>query len=95
MRDVTLWPDAQTNLWVGTVQNGTWLWNDGAMQRPFSEAAVGTVVRVLFEDRELTAAAGSFTDDFRGADLYERYGGGPTIGYGDTPVALHIYEVPQ
>ncbi len=52
MRDVTLWPDAQTNLWVGTVQNGTWLWNDGAMQRPFSEAAVGTVVRVLFEDRK-------------------------------------------
>ncbi len=29
-------------------------------------------IQVLFEDRELTAAAGSFVDDFRGQDLYQR-----------------------
>ena len=32
-------------------------------------------------------------DDFRGCDLYQRFGGGPTTGYGDTPVAVHIYEI--
>jgi hypothetical protein len=53
----------------------------------------GTPVRVLFEDRTLTAGAGHFVDDFRGRDLYQRYGGG--AGYGDTPVALHIYEIPE
>jgi len=53
----------------------------------------GTRVRVLFEDRELMAANGYFVDDFRGLDLYQRFGGGPTLGYGDAPVALHIYEV--
>lgn len=49
-------------------------------------------MRVLFEDREITAADG-FVDDFRGQDLYQRFGGGPTLGYGDAPVALHVYEV--
>jgi len=53
----------------------------------------GARVRALFEDRELTAANGYFVDDFRGRDLYQRFGGGPTLGYGDAPVALHIYEV--
>jgi hypothetical protein len=53
----------------------------------------GTRVRVLFEDRELTAADGHFIDDFRGQDLYQRFGGGPRLGYGDAPVALHVYEV--
>jgi hypothetical protein len=53
----------------------------------------GTRVRVLFEDRELTAASGHFVDDFRGRDLYQRFGGGPALGYGDAPVALHVYEV--
>jgi hypothetical protein len=53
----------------------------------------GTRVRVLFEDRELTAASGHFVDDFRGRDLYQRFGGGPSLGYGDAPVALHVYEV--
>lgn len=53
----------------------------------------GTRVRVLFEDRELTTADGYFVDDFRGQDLYQRFGGGPRLGYGDAPVALHIYEV--
>jgi hypothetical protein len=50
-------------------------------------------VRVLFEDREIKAADGFFLDDFRGQDLYQRFGGGPTTGYGDTPVALHMYEI--
>jgi hypothetical protein len=53
----------------------------------------GARVRVLFEDRELVAGAGFFEDDFRGQDLYERFGGGPGIGYGDAPVTLHAYEI--
>jgi hypothetical protein len=52
----------------------------------------GADVRVLFEDRSITADDGYFEDDFRGEDLYQRYGGAE--GYGDTPVALHVYEVP-
>ena len=52
-----------------------------------------TRVRVLFEDRELKAADAFFIDDFRGQDLYQRFGGEPTTGYGDTPVAVHIYEI--
>jgi hypothetical protein len=51
-------------------------------------------VRVLFEDREVLAGDGFFVDDFRGQDLYQRYGGGLGTGYGDAPVALHLYEVP-
>jgi hypothetical protein len=54
----------------------------------------GTRIRVAFEDRELTAEDARFVDDFRGQDLYERFGGGPYAGYGDTPVALHVYELP-
>jgi hypothetical protein len=54
----------------------------------------GTKVRVLFEDREITAKDGFFSDDFRGQDHYQRYGGGWGVGYGDAPVALHLYEVP-
>lgn len=54
----------------------------------------GTKIRVLFEDRELVAEEGYFTDDYRGQDLYQRHGGGPYTGYGDTPVALHVYEIP-
>jgi hypothetical protein len=50
----------------------------------------GRKVRVLFEDRELTAATdGSFADDFRGQDLYQRYG---AYGHCGEPVALHVYE---
>jgi len=45
------------------------------------------------EDRDLTAADDSFADDFRGRDLYQRFGGGPMLGYGDAPVALHVYEI--
>jgi hypothetical protein len=53
----------------------------------------GTKVRVLFEDRELKADEGSFTDDLRGQDLYQRFGGGLGIGYGDEPVAVRVYEL--
>ncbi len=52
----------------------------------------GTPVRVLFEDRTLTAEDGAFIDDFRGQDLYQRYGGEHS-GYGNAPVALHAYEL--
>jgi hypothetical protein len=48
---------------------------------------------VLFEDREIVADEGSFVDDFRGVDLYQRYGG-ERSGYGNAPVALHVYELP-
>ncbi len=81
----------------------TLVWGDG-VQRPAEELAKVTIrvpglakgskVRVLFEDRELTAGDGFFTDDFRGHDLYQRYGGGYGTGYGDDPVALHLYDVP-
>lgn len=50
----------------------------------------GAKVRVLCEDRSIEAAGGYFEDDFRGEDLYQRYGGAD--GYGNTPVALHVYE---
>ena len=49
---------------------------------------------MLFEDREFVAEDGYFVDDFRGADLYQRYGG-ERSGYGNGPVALHIYEIAQ
>ena len=35
----------------------------------------GTRVRVLFEDRELSAEDGGFVDDFRGVDLYRAMAG--------------------
>lgn len=54
----------------------------------------GTRIKVLFEDREIVAAAGHFFDDFRGRDLYQRFGGSPGSAYGPEPVALHIYEIP-
>ena len=52
-----------------------------------------TRVPVLFEDRALTAVDVSFVDDFLGCDLDQRFGGGPLPGYGDAPVALHVYEI--
>jgi hypothetical protein len=82
----------------------TLVWGDTVGRSPGELAAVkvrvaglkaGTKVRVLFEDREVTAQDGHFEDDFRGADLYQRYGGGWGTGYGDAPVALHAYEVPD
>lgn len=52
----------------------------------------GDKVRVLFEDRTITAKDGYFVDDFRGSDLYQRYGG--FSSHGNLPVALHVYEIP-
>jgi hypothetical protein len=52
----------------------------------------GTRVRVLFEDRDVVAEEGFFSDDFHGKDLYQRHGG--INGYGPEPVALHLYAVP-
>jgi hypothetical protein len=88
---------------VGPDGAETTVWGDSVELPPEALAAVkvrvaglkaGTKVRVLFEDRELTAQDGFFVDDFRGQDLYQRYGGGWGTGYGDAPVALHAYEVP-
>jgi hypothetical protein len=45
------------------------------------------------EDRALTVSDGFFVDDFRGRNLYQRFGGGPMRGYGDAPLALHLNEI--
>jgi len=80
----------------------TVLWGDDIQLAPSQLAKVhirvkglhvAAKVKVLFEDRDLTAAEGEFTDDFRGADLYQRFGGGYGTGYGDAPVAFHGYEI--
>ncbi len=52
----------------------------------------GARVKVLFEDRELVAEDGLFVDDFRGVDLYQRYGG-ERSAYGNSPVVVHVYEI--
>jgi hypothetical protein len=79
----------------------TVLWGDSLGESPerlvhvrlaVGGLAAGAKVRVLFEDRSVAAAEGYFEDDFRGEDLYQRYGGAE--GYGDTPVSLHVYEIP-
>jgi len=53
----------------------------------------GMPIKVLFEDRTISGSEGYFTDDFRGKDLYQRFGGDFGLGYGAAPVALHIYEI--
>jgi hypothetical protein len=53
----------------------------------------GGTIRVLFEDRRLSAEDGYFLDNFCGQDLYQRYGGSYGSGYGNGPVALHLYEI--
>jgi hypothetical protein len=79
------------------------LWGDsvgpppGALETSRIEVAglkAGTRIKVLFEDREVVAGPGYFVDDFRGEDLYQRFGGGPGVGYGNEPVAFHLYEIP-
>jgi hypothetical protein len=79
----------------------TVIWGDSLALAPDRLAAVrfkvpglkaGSPVHVLFEDRTIAADDGSFVDDFRGQDLYQRYGGEHT-GYGRDPVALHAYEI--
>jgi len=83
--------------------NSETLWGDSVGPVPAHLAAArievaglkaGTKVKVLFEDREIVAGPGHFLDDFRGQDLYQRFGGGPGVGYGNDPVAFHIYEIP-
>ncbi|HEX3151792.1 MAG TPA: hypothetical protein VHR66_27215 [Gemmataceae bacterium] len=54
----------------------------------------GSKVRVLFEYPELVSEEGCFVDDFRGTNLYQRYGGEGT-GDGDNLVAVHVYAVPR
>jgi len=77
------------------------VWGDSADRSPERLARTrspcglksGTRVRVVFEDRGPKAADGFFVDDFRGHGLYQRFGSGPTTGYGDTPVAVRVYEI--
>jgi hypothetical protein len=74
-----------------------WVWAPASLATTRIEVAglkTGTRIKVLFEDREIVAGPGYFVDDFRGQDLYPRFGGGPGVGYGSEPVALHIYEIP-
>ena len=54
----------------------------------------GDRIRVLFEDRMLVAEDGYFIDDFSGTDLYQFYGGGSGVGYGNQPISFHLYEIP-
>ena len=51
-------------------------------------------MRVLFEGREIRAENGFFVDDLRGEDLYQRYRGERT-GYGESPVAVRVYQRPE
>jgi hypothetical protein len=85
---------------VGADGEETTLWGDSmglpaqALERvriSLDGLEAGTKVRVLFEDREIRSSRGFFVDDFRGQDLYQRYGG--RDGYGGTPVALHLYKI--
>ncbi len=89
-----------------TIESGSTsqsLWGDSTELPPaelartrieVSGLRAGTRVKVLFEDREIVSGSGYFVDDFRGQDLYQRFGGGPGVGYGSGPVALHLYEIP-
>ncbi len=78
------------------------IWGDAVGPAPKDLGAVrievpglkeGTRIKVGFEDRDLVAGPGYFIDDFRGEDLYQRFGGGFGPGYGDEPVAFHLYEI--
>ncbi len=83
--------------WSETLPSTSGLRRDARLATTKIEVAglkKGTRIHVLFEDRELTAEDGYFVDDFRGQDLYQRFGGGYGVGYGDGPVALHLYEIP-
>jgi hypothetical protein len=91
-RTAIVGPDGhEQDVWGDTIELApkrlarTKVWVDGLR--------AGGRVRVLFEDRELRAASGYFVDDFRGQGLYQRFGGGPMVAYGDAPVALHVYEI--
>jgi len=49
--EVKVLPAGDGQLWVGTVQNGLLKLINGEFQRPFSEQAIGTVVRCLHRDQ--------------------------------------------
>ena len=77
------------------------VWGDIADRSPERLARTKIAVRSQvgdacargFEGRGPKAADGFFVDDFRGHGLYQRFGSGPTTGYGDTPVAVRVYEI--
>ena len=91
--DVDRRPPAARIPWSGAIASGSRRPGSRAPGSRWAGSGQGAWVRVLFEDRALTAADGSFVDDFRGRDLYQRFDGGPMLGYGDAPVALHLYEI--
>jgi hypothetical protein len=70
------------------------LWQNAAGRVSFHVPGLraGQRVKVLFEDRDVISEDGQFSDDFSGADLYQRFGG-QGFGYGNWPVALHCYVV--
>ena len=47
-----VYPGDPGRIWISSVQNGVWLWESNALQRPFPSEDVGTVVRVFFKDRQ-------------------------------------------
>jgi signal transduction histidine kinase/streptogramin lyase len=49
--DTLVYPDRQNRIWVGTVQNGAWIFETNTVRRPFPSESVGTVVRVYYQDR--------------------------------------------
>jgi ligand-binding sensor domain-containing protein len=49
--EVKVLPAGGGNLWVGTVQAGLWELTNGVFRQPFSDQAIGTVVRCLHRDR--------------------------------------------
>ena len=49
--EVKVLPAGGRNLWVGTVQAGLWELTNGVFSQPFSDDAIGTVVRCLHRDR--------------------------------------------
>jgi hypothetical protein len=68
--------------------------NSGPAKIEVQGLKAGTTIKVLYEDRVIVAGPGYFIDGFSGQDLYQRFGGGDGVGYGDEPVAFHLYEIP-
>lgn len=83
--------DKETLVWGDSIELPPALLEKVSIRVPALKA--GTKVKVLFEDREITAGDGVFADDFRGFDWYQRHGGGFGAGYGPAPVAVHLYEM--
>ena len=49
--DTTVFPDNAGRLWVGSVQNGVVILENETFTRPFPSAEIGTVARVIYQDR--------------------------------------------